>query len=52
VSRIENRIAEAQKLGFEEIYISSYFKKGEALSKYSIQIKTFSKLNAVVNSLF
>jgi len=52
VSRIENRIAEAQKLGFEEIYISSYFKKGVALSKYSIQIKTFSKLNAVVNSLF
>ncbi len=52
VSRIENRIAEAQKLGFEQIYISSYFKKEFTLTKYSIQIKTFSKLNAVVNSLF
>lgn len=52
VSRVENRIAEAQKLGFDEIYVSSYFKKGVIPSKYSIHIKTFSKLNAVVNALF
>ena len=52
VNRIENRIAEAQKLGFEEIYISSYYKKGVSFSRYSIQVKTFSKLNEIINSLF
>lgn len=52
VNKIENRIAEAQKLGFEEIFISSYNKKGMDLSRFSINIRTFSKLNAIVNTLF
>ncbi|TAF44494.1 MAG: DNA repair protein RadA [Sphingobacteriales bacterium] len=44
VTRIEQRISEAQKLGFEQIFISYYNKKGLDLSKYHIQIKTVSKI--------
>ncbi len=52
VNRLENRIMEAQKLGFQQIYISSYGMKGIDLKKYSIEIKCFSKLNDVLSDLF
>lgn len=52
VTRIEQRISEAQKLGFEQIFISYYNKKGLDLSKYHIQIKTVSKIEEVFNILF
>lgn len=52
VNRIEHRIAEAEKLGFEKIYISKYNKKGLDLSKYSIKIETASKIEDVFTSLF
>ncbi|WP_207535773.1 DNA repair protein RadA [Desertivirga arenae] len=52
VNRIEQRIAEAQKLGFEEIYISKYNQKGLDLSRYAIGIKSVSKIEEVFGSLF
>src|SRR5690606_10080617 len=52
VTRIEQRIAEAEKLGFETIYISKYNKRGLDLSRYSIEVKTVSKVEEVFGCLF
>ncbi|MBC7655015.1 MAG: DNA repair protein RadA, partial [Oligoflexus sp.] len=52
VNRIEQRIAEAQKLGFEQIFISKYNTKGLDVSKYQIEIKTVSKIEEVFSLLF
>ena len=52
VTRIEQRISEAQKLGFEQIFISQYNKKGLDISKYHIQIRTVSKIEQVFSLLF
>ncbi|MXV13705.1 DNA repair protein RadA [Hufsiella ginkgonis] len=52
VNRIEQRIAEAQKLGFEKIYISKYNKKGLDTSRFAIEIKTVAKVEDVFSSLF
>ncbi|WP_423148740.1 DNA repair protein RadA [Rubrolithibacter danxiaensis] len=52
VNRIEQRIAEAEKLGFETIYISKYNKKGLDLSRYAIEVKTVSKVEEVFSTLF
>ncbi len=52
VNRIEHRIAEAQKLGFEQIYISKYNQKGLDLTRYSIEIKSVSKIEEVFGALF
>ncbi|WP_256010827.1 DNA repair protein RadA [Desertivirga xinjiangensis] len=52
VNRVEQRIAEAQKLGFEAIYISKYNQKGLDLSRYSIEIKSVAKIEEVFENLF
>jgi len=52
VNRIEQRIAEADKLGFESIYISKYNLKGIALEKYNIEIKAVSKIEEVFSLIF
>jgi len=52
VTRIEQRIAEAEKLGFEQIFISRYNKKGLDLSKYKIEIQTVAKVEEVFALLF
>ncbi len=59
VNRIEQRIAEAQKLGFEQIFISKYNlpsgKKEKAqmdLSRYNIEIKTVGRIEEVFGLLF
>ncbi len=52
VNRIEQRISEAEKLGFEQIFISRYNKKGLDASKFSIDIKTVSKIEEVFSMLF
>jgi DNA repair protein RadA/Sms len=52
VNRIEQRIAEAEKLGFDQIYISKYNKKGLDVKRYKIEIKTVSKVEEVFGSLF
>jgi DNA repair protein RadA/Sms len=59
VNRVEQRIAEAQKLGFEQIFISKYNlpaggkdKKRIDLSRYSIQVKTAGTIEEVLAMLF
>jgi DNA repair protein RadA/Sms len=52
VNRIEQRIAEAEKLGFDTIFISKYNKKGLDLSRYRIEIKTVAKVEEVFGGLF
>jgi DNA repair protein RadA/Sms len=52
ISRIEQRIMEAEKLGFSSIFISKYNKKGLDPSKYQIGIKFVSKVEEVFKNLF
>jgi len=59
VNRIEQRIAEAEKLGFEQIFISKYnlpagrgVKTSPEWQKYKIEIKTVAKVEEVFNALF
>jgi len=51
VSRIEQRIAEAEKLGFEKIYISKYNAKLPK-DKFNIQIILVGKISELYGSLF
>ncbi|HEY8401965.1 MAG TPA: DNA repair protein RadA [Cytophagaceae bacterium] len=51
VNRIESRISEAEKLGFKEIYISKYNKKGLDESKFKLKIHSVSKLEQVFDKL-
>jgi DNA repair protein RadA/Sms len=50
INRIENRIAEAEKLGFRKIYISKYQKT--IASKYKISVKSVGKLDDIFSDLF
>ena len=52
VNRIEQRIAEADKLGFEKIYISRYNLKGISQHKFNIQVIPVSKIEEVFSRLF
>ncbi len=52
VNRIEQRIAEAEKLGFETIYLSRFSLKNADKSKITIQLKAFGKLTEVFTDLF
>lgn len=52
VNRIEQRIAEADKLGFETIYISKYNLKGIDITKYQLEIKAVSKIEEVFGMIF
>jgi len=52
VNRIEARISEADKLGFDKIYISKYNYKGIEPSKFHIEIVPVSSVNEVFALLF
>jgi DNA repair protein RadA/Sms len=52
VNRIEQRISEAEKLGFKKIFISKYNKKGLNINKFNIEIKPVRKIEDVFYSLF
>jgi DNA repair protein RadA/Sms len=52
VNRVDQRISEAEKLGFEEIYVSKYSKKSLDLGKTKIHVKPFGKLSEVFHELF
>ncbi|WP_258103022.1 DNA repair protein RadA [Marinoscillum sp. MHG1-6] len=52
VNRIESRISEAAKLGFEEIYVSKHNIKGLDLKKFEINVKAHGKLSEVFEALF
>ena len=49
VNRIENRIVEAEKLGFEQIFISEYNMKGLNIKSRQIEIIPYSRLDAVLS---
>ncbi len=52
VSRIEQRISEADKLGFKKIYISRFNTKGLEESKFKIEIIKISRVEELFRSLF
>jgi DNA repair protein RadA/Sms len=52
VNRIEQRILEAEKLGFEKIFISTYNMKGISRQKFNIEIKDVNKIDDVFSDLF
>jgi len=51
VNRIDQRISEAEKLGFTEIYVSKYHQKAIKKGDGKIQIKALSKLSDVLEAL-
>lgn len=52
VNRIEQRIAEAQKLGFEKIIVSKFNKKSFDAKAFQIQIVALSRVDEVYQQLF
>jgi DNA repair protein RadA/Sms len=51
VARIDQRIAEAEKTGFEQIFISRYNQKGWPQTK-SIKVVAVSKMNELLHAVF
>jgi len=52
VNRIDQRIAEAEKLGFEKIIVSKYNQKGLAKQKFNIEVVTMGRVEEVYQYLF
>jgi DNA repair protein RadA/Sms len=52
VNRIEQRIAEAEKLGFTRIIVSKYNQKGMSNQKFNIEVVTMGRVDEVYRSLF
>ena len=52
VSRIDQRIGEAEKLGFTKIFVSGYNKKGLDTRNYKIAIEYVNRVEDVFNKLF
>lgn len=52
VNRIEQRIAEAEKLGFERIIISKYNQKGLSKQHFNIELVTMGRVDELYKYLF
>lgn len=52
VNRIEQRIAEAEKLGFEKMIISKYNQKGLSRQHYQIELVTMSRVDELYRYFF
>jgi DNA repair protein RadA/Sms len=52
VTRIEQRVAEADKLGFEKIFISRVSSKGLDTSKYHVEVVMSSRIDELYRQLF
>ena len=52
VNRIEQRIAEAEKLGFSKIIVSKYNQKGLSKKKYNIEVITMGRVDEMYRYLF
>ena len=52
VNRIEQRIAEAEKLGFQKILVSKYNQKGLKNQKFNIEVISMSRVDEVYKYLF
>ena len=51
VNRIEQRITEADKLGFEKIFVSKYNRKGLDVSGYKIEVNWVGKVEEIIQRL-
>jgi DNA repair protein RadA/Sms len=52
VNRIDQRIAEAEKLGFEKIIVSKYSQKGLSKQKFDIEVVPMGRVEEVYQYLF
>lgn len=52
VNRIEQRIQEADRLGFRQIFISKYNVKGLDFGRFKIKVKPIGKMEELYQSLF
>lgn len=52
VNRVEQRIGEAEKLGFNEMFISKYTKKGIDFARFKIKLTFISKVQEIPKLLF
>jgi len=52
INRIEQRVSEAEKLGFDRIFISKYNSRSLDKGRYSIEIIPVSKVQEVYKALF
>jgi DNA repair protein RadA/Sms len=52
VNRIEQRVAEAEKLGFKKIIVSKYNQKAMSKQKFNIEVVTMGRVDEVYRSLF
>lgn len=52
VNRVEARIAEADKLGFNRIFISKYSTKGLDLNKYNVEVVPVATIGELYKRLF
>lgn len=52
VNRIDQRILEAEKLGFDKIFVSKYNKKGLSITDFKIEVIFVSKIEEVFHHLF
>lgn len=52
VSRVEQRIQEASRLGFESIYISKHKSDMLAKKNYGIEVKTLSRVDDLLREIF
>jgi DNA repair protein RadA/Sms len=52
VNRIEHRVAEADKLGFEKVFVSAYAKKSLDPKKYKAEIVFVRKIEDLIMALF
>lgn len=52
VNRIEQRVQEADRLGFKQIFVSSFNTKGLDLSRFKIRVRSISKIEDLYEGLF
>jgi DNA repair protein RadA/Sms len=52
VNRIDQRIAEAEKLGFEKVIVSKYNQKGLSKQKFNIEVVLMGRVEEVYKYLF
>lgn len=52
VNRIDQRVAEAEKLGFEKIILSKYNQKGLSKQAYQIELVTMSRVDELYSYFF
>lgn len=52
VQRVEQRITEADRLGFREIYVSKYGMKGIDTSRYAVRIHQIGRVEELKRALF